>query len=267
MLATSHEISPEPNPLHEFLIKTGDFAGRIEGWRGQFESAAPFRHVVIDDFLRAAHASFLHDRFPGIDHPVWLDWRKRSGHQYGKQGPGDSARFETLEPEFWLALNEFNSWKFVALLEQVTGIRKLIPDPYFSGGGMHQILRGGILDIHTDFNLYERLDLRRRLNVLIYLNQDWQPGYAGCLELWDGPPGRGQCARSIAPLFNRAVIFHTNKESFHGHPAPWNAPEPLTRKSIALYYYTASEAAGARYDAKTDFQSVAFRAVPGSGNP
>jgi len=49
-------------------------------------------------------------------------------------------------------------------------------------------------------------------------------------------------ALSIAPLINRCVIFNTDSDSFHGHPDPLKTPEDVTRKSIALYYYTASDA-------------------------
>lgn len=46
---------------------------------------------------------------------------------------------------------------------------------------------------------------------------------------------------SIAPLFNRCVIFNTDADSYHGHPDPLNTPIEISRKSIALYYYTASK--------------------------
>ena len=110
---------------------------------------------------------------------------------------------------------------FLAFLEQLTGIDALLPDPYFQGGGMHQIVSGGILDIHTDFNAYGRLKLYRRLNVLLYLTEAWTPGDGGELELWDGPPPQGNCVKQIPPMFNRLVVFKTDKQSFHGHTQEW----------------------------------------------
>jgi hypothetical protein len=229
--------------------------------RAGWEASAPFRHLVVDDFLREADATLLSDAFPTPEHPVWLDWRKRSPAQYGKQGPGDSSRFRLLDGRFRHALLEFNSDGFLGLLEAVTGIRGLVPDPYFTGGGMHQILAGGILDIHTDFNHYRRLNLFRRLNVLLYLTEDWRAGYGGELELWDEAPKRGgRCFRSIPPLYNRLVVFHTDKTSFHGHPNEWRAPDGLCRRSIALYYYTAMPVPGHRYDENTDFQGYVSKA-------
>jgi hypothetical protein len=228
-------------------------------WR----DSTPFRHVVIDDFLAPAALGVVSDRFPTPDHPVWLDWKKRAPNQYGKQGPGDASRFDTLDPVFRNALDQFNGPAFLHFLETVTGIQGLLPDQHFTGGGMHQILDGGILDIHTDFNFYDRLKLYRRLNVLLYLTVDWQPGYGGSLELWtDAPSKGGTCFREIPPVSNRLVIFETDKTSFHGHPQEWAAPNGTTRRSIALYYYTAEPAEGKHYDGITDFQNYAVKALP-----
>ena len=47
--------------------------------------------------------------------------------------------------------------------------------------------------------------------------------------------------KSIAPIFNRCVIFNTGADSYHGNPEPLNTPDNITRKSIALYYYTSSK--------------------------
>jgi len=229
----------------------------------QLKSAKPFQHIVIDDFLPAAHASLLKQLFPDTSHPVWLDWQTRSPAQWGKQGAGDSRNFATLDPRFRLALMEFNNAEFLNYLGEVSGIPKLIPDPYFTGGAMHQIIEGGILDIHTDFNYYERLGIYRRINVLLYLNDDWRDDFGGCLELWDKSPKlMGQCTQSIAPIYNRAVIFKTDKNSFHGHPQKWNAPTGVTRKSIALYYYTAQPEDGSIYNQNTDFQGVVSKPLP-----
>ena len=63
---------------------------------------------------------------------------------------------------------EFNSRQFLLFLETLTGIENLIPDPYFLGGGIHSSKKGGFLNIHTDFNWHHKLQLHRRVNVLIY---------------------------------------------------------------------------------------------------
>jgi hypothetical protein len=108
------------------------------------------------------------------------------------------------------------------------------------GGGFHEISTGGLLGVHADFRLHRRLNLSRRLNMLIYLNRDWRIEWGGQLGLWDRTGKRE--IQKIDPLFNRCVVFNTDAHSYHGHPEPLKCPSDVTRKSIALYYYTASEA-------------------------
>jgi Rps23 Pro-64 3,4-dihydroxylase Tpa1-like proline 4-hydroxylase len=129
-----------------------------------------------------------------------------------------------------------NSWEMLHFLERLTGIDGLIPDPYFGGGGIHQIEPGGFLEVHADFNWHPKLRLDRRLNMLIYLNRDWPEEYGGHLELWDRQ--LRECVRSILPVFNRTVVFSTTDSSYHGHPRPLGCPPGRTRKSVSLYYYT-----------------------------
>ncbi len=224
-----------------------------------FQTASPFPHAVIDDFLPPSFAELVSERFPKPESEVWLDWRKRSGHQYGKQGPGGASRFDHLDPVFETALLQLNNFRMLRFLEALTGIEKLLPDPHFRGGGIHSIVPSGFLDVHTDFNKYTQMDLYRRLNVLIYLNKDWDESEGGALELWDKAPPEGRCQKAIAPEFNRAVIFCTNKISFHGHPTPWNGRNGRSRRSIALYFYSAQPGLDERYSDTTEFQGVAFR--------
>ncbi|MFM8411426.1 MAG: 2OG-Fe(II) oxygenase, partial [Alphaproteobacteria bacterium] len=109
-------------------------------------------------------------------------------------------------------------------------------DPWFDGGGLHETLPGGFLDVHADFNFHGAWFLDRRLNVLVYLNHGWREEWGGCLELWDRDLSR--CVKKVVPAFNRTVIFATDDTSFHGHPEPVRCPPGTTRKSVAMYYYS-----------------------------
>jgi hypothetical protein len=133
----------------------------------------------------------------------------------------------------------FNSSPITQFLESLTTITGLIPDPYFVGGGFHETSKGGKLGIHADFRINEQLHVNRRINMIIYLNKEWDDAYGGKLELWDKK--MQNAVHSIAPVYNRCVIFNTDADSFHGHPDPLLTPENVTRKSLALYYYTASK--------------------------
>ena len=131
-----------------------------------------------------------------------------------------------------------NSRPFLTFLEQLTGIPGLIPDPYFIGGGLHVTRNGGHLDIHADFNHHGKLNLERRLNVLIYLNRDWKPEWGGEFEIWSTDMTKK--VQAFTPVFNRMVCFNTRSDTWHGNPEPVNHPNGEPRMSLALYYYTAT---------------------------
>ena len=208
-----------------------------------FADAAPFKHVVIDGFLPEPLARTLLRDFPSPGSDIWVE--RNAVNQPGKLGIAHASRLRGLAPSVHAALCEFNAYPFVNFLSRLTGIDKLLPDPYLHGGGLHQTLDGGHLDVHADVTHLRALDLYRRINVLYYLNEGWLPEYGGCLEFWGAD--RSTCVKSIAPLFNRLVVFNTHKHSYHGHPAPLRVPEGVTRKSLAFYYYTAQPAPDEEY--------------------
>jgi hypothetical protein len=130
-----------------------------------------------------------------------------------------------------------NSKSFLSILESITGIRNLLGDPDLQGGGIHAIGAGGFLKLHTDFNWHKKMNMHRRLNLLIYLNSDWQDDWLGAIELWD--PTATEKLESFMPILGTALLFETSDKSYHGHPDPLKCPANIYRKSIAMYYYTA----------------------------
>lgn len=209
----------------EGIVETGS------GLQDRYLTAHPFPHIVLDDFLPAAFTARLLDAFP----PAHLASVNRTDeHQYLKRGFRPDDLGDALSRAY---LQPFGSRPFLLFLESLTGIEGLIPDPHYLGAGYHETSPGGSLAIHADFNLHARLNLSRRINLLLYLNRDWDPTYGGNLELWDAAMQR--CVTTIEPIFNRCVVFNTTPSSFHGHPEPLNCPKHRTRRSVALYYYTA----------------------------
>jgi len=137
-------------------------------------------------------------------------------------------------------LTYLNSPEFVGFLQELTEIENLQVDPNFIGGGIHMIPSNGKLAVHIDFSRapFDK-SMYRRLNVLLYLNKDWQEEWNGALELWDDKPSEGgKAIKSIYPHFNTLVIFGTSKNSWHGHPEPTRSPEGVFRTSLATYYYS-----------------------------
>lgn len=215
------------------------FAALGEKYAEAYQTADPYPHVVIDNFLPEHIADAVLSYFPGEHDKVWFDWRKGDmENQPKKQGVRHIERMQGAHPYLFHILHQFNSFAIVNFLEKLTGIEALIPDPHFHGGALHQILQGGKLKVHADFNYLEKLHLYRRINVLLYLNKNWEDEYGGHIELWN--KNMNQCVHKIAPIFNRCVIFNTDSTSYHGHPEPLQCPKHMTRKSIAFYYYTAT---------------------------
>lgn len=217
-----------------FYFDPESLLARAEQLAEQYQSASPFPHIVIDNLLPEAVARDLAARFPARDFAGFQ--RRDNPHQQFKQGRLQESYFEGVDPIARHMLLLFNDHVFIDFLEKLTGIKGLIADPHFFGGAFHQILPGGKLDIHADFNRDERRQLDRRLNVLLYLNPDWQDAWGGHLELWECD--MSACAHKIAPLLNRCVIFNTTDTSYHGHPEPLVCPPERTRNSLAFYYYT-----------------------------
>jgi 2OG-Fe(II) oxygenase superfamily len=201
---------------------------------GDYCFAEPFPHIVIDNFLPDTLIEKVLDNFPleKLQNDVMFESGYAGLHKRQVM-PADCNGF--IRELFGF----FNSIAIVQFLESLTTIPSLIPDPHFVGGGFHETSKGGKLGMHADFRINDKLHLNRRINMIIYLNKDWKDEYGGHLELWDKKM-QGK-VHSIAPVFNRCVIFNTDADSFHGHPDPLTTPENITRKSIALYYYTASK--------------------------
>lgn len=202
--------------------------------QAEFDSHTPFRFVTIENFLYPGKADELLANYPSVTEGNW------EGTTYVHQrNKFQRSKFEegSIFDRFF---KETNSDEFIIWLEKISGIKDLKGDPALFGGGLHQSIKGAFLDVHLDYNLHPKTQLNRRLNMLVYLNKDWKDAYEGHIELWDLE--HKKLLAKIAPTFNRCVILETNELSFHGHPHPLNAPEGMSRKSMATYYFTKEKA-------------------------
>lgn len=192
----------------------------------------PFPNISFDNFFIEKELRKILTEFPNLgQNKDDIYYSNPNEVKYASKG---IFRFGPKTRSF---VSYLNSQPFLEFLQNLTGIKEtLIPDPYFQGGGFHEIKRGGYLKLHVDFHKHKLLKLDRRINVLIYLNENWKEEYGGHFELWQ--KDKSKCVTKILPLFNRLVIFSTTDDSWHGHPDPLNCPEDRSRKSLALYYYT-----------------------------
>jgi hypothetical protein len=199
-----------------------------------YRDAKPFPHVVINDFLTQTFAQRLLDQFPSFDR----------GNNLGDDGKaGNKATFEKIRGlgRDYASLDDLiKSRAFLELISTITGVPDLIYDPFYLGGGTHENRQGQSLQAHIDFNYHPSEGWHRRLNLIVYLNHEWDESWGGNLEFYTDPYKDKQPGMVVAPVFNRCVIFGTSEKSWHAFDQI-KLPEEksdVSRKSIALYFYS-----------------------------
>ena len=215
--------------ISERFKKLNDFA--IDKKQTYLKSK-PYPHLVVKNFFDKKFLSNVLKEFPNLS-------KINSSNNYNNKNEIKFAnnKRENFKKNTKILFDYLNSKDFLDFLQKVTSIKeKILPDPHLSGGGLHEIKRGGVLKIHTDFSKHPFKNLDRRINVLIYLNKNWKKNYGGNLELWN--KSMDKCIKKIAPNFNTMVIFSTNDFTNHGHPNPLKCPKNMSRKSIATYYFS-----------------------------
>lgn len=229
-------INPKYNLLTEVLSE-------------QYNNAEEYPHIVLDDFVdktaiedASIEAKWLTENF---DQEEWR-FGKPDYHQdqWLKRGINE---LEKMPYAINLICRYMNNPDFVNFLRKMTGIEDLISDWGYEGGGYHVTYPDGSLNIHHDFN-YKEINGEtwfRKVNLLIYLNQDWDPTWDGSLELWKSDLSRA--FKVIDPKYNRAVLFNI-EDAPHGHPLPLNCPKNESRRSLAFYYYSKTPPNNRLYD-------------------
>ena len=203
----------------------------FRGNSSKYRAADPYPFIQFDHFLESKAAKMAMESFPSIGGEGWINYIHVNENKHGLN------KMDRIPSYLQEVIKTLNSAEFVAALSNLTGIEGLQADPSLEGGGLHQSKRGGFLNIHADFTVHpHKRNWRRRVNLLVYLNEGWEPEYKGDLELWSRD--MKACVQKISPVFNRCVIFNTDEDSYHGLPEPINCPAEMTRKSIALYYFT-----------------------------
>ena len=195
-------------------------------------NAKPFPSIALNNFFKDDFLNVVLNEFPDLS-----KLNKSQNYNAKNEIKLSNKNYDMFPKNIKSFIDFLNSKTFVNFLQNLTSIKEeLVADPHLEGGGLHEIKSGGVLKIHTDFNRHPFLDLDRRINVLIYLNKNWKDSYGGHLELWDKEMSK--CQKKISPAFNTMVIFSTTDFSNHGHPDLLKCPEEVSRKSIALYYFS-----------------------------
>lgn len=196
----------------------------------------PFQHLVIDNIFSTDLAQDCLLNFPPLSDPSW-DFSNDPGIEVKARSKwGDEFDIPESIVE---AIRILNSAPVLRAMSNRFGIPKLMPDPYFTGGGLNCTPHGGLLDVHVDGNYHDASGMNRRMNALVYLNPNYAEGWGGEFGIYaeDGQT----LVKAVAPLHNRLVLFDSHDQSFHGLPSPVRFPEDDPRRSIILYYYTVAD--------------------------
>ncbi len=210
-----------------------------------YASADPFPHAVIDGLFDVDVLRQVVAEIPSRERPGWTTWDTTNEWKYVFDQP------EHFGPGARLLADTMASSEFLRFLERLTGVAGLQADPHYTAAGYFQIERGGFLDVHLDFARNPKTQLVRRVNALVYLNDDWDAAWGGQLELWrslEGPK-----VAEVVPLMNRMVVFST-PDAAHGHPQPVTAPPGRSRLCFSAFYYSSPDLA----DAPTTRHGVLF---------
>ena len=208
----------------------------IEKLKTEYEQGQPFKYVVIDNFFKEDIAKELAGQFPNYDDDkVWNIYKN----------PLENKRltpdWNLFPPATYRAFTFLNSPEFLKTIGDIIGIDNIIPDMGLHGGGWHITPSGGKLNVHLDYSIHPKLGLERRANLIIYLSEDWKPEYGGQLGLWSHDNETNlpkECVSKVDVKFNRAVIFDTTQNSWHGLPEEVASPKGVNRKSLNIYYLT-----------------------------
>lgn len=195
----------------------------------------PFDHIIIDNFFDDDLAEKLSTEFIDYNDERWFYYNNPI------ENKKSSNDWRFFPKHIYQAFTQFCSDEFVKKLQVMTGIEKLYPDYGLHGGGCHIHSRNGKLNVHRDYSLHPKLGLQRKLNLIVYLTKDWDISWGGQLELWSHDNETNQPKEKVKEvdcIFNRAIIFDTTQNSWHGLPKPLNCPEGVYRKSLAMYYMT-----------------------------
>ena len=205
---------------------------KILSQKEDFRNADPFPFLVMDDFLEADLATQLASEFPGINDERLFVYNNPLEI---KMALND---YNAYPPATYQFLQYLNSQPVIDTLSELAGVQ-LYPDHGLHGGGWHIHGNGGKLNPHLDYSIHPKLKLQRKLNLIIYLAEGWEADWGGHLGFWSHNKetnAPAELKQETAVRFNRAVLFDTTQNSWHGITRQVQSEGGKTRNSIAIYY-------------------------------
>lgn len=206
----------------------GDWIKNTEGLREQFLNGKPFENLIIDNFLETSYAEKLSFLFPK-NHDNWYYYENPIEVKYAFDN------IEELPEELKNYFYYLSSSYIIQKIADITNISDLEYDEYLHGAGLHSHPRYGRLNVHLDYEKHPYSGKERRINIIFFLNKEWDNSWNGANELWGNCVSK-DCIKKTQVKFNRAIIFKTNDISYHGLPKKIMCPENIFRNTLAYYY-------------------------------
>lgn len=197
-------------------------------WSRDYCDAHPSPMLVLDNFLPTPIFDKLVEEIKGIPDYLWTDFTRNNSLMHECKTFTESPLATTL-------VHCFNSGVFVTWLEGITKQPKIIPDPHLVGAGVSKCHRGNFLNLHTDFNWNDELQLNRELSMILYINPEWDDSWGGGLEFWSAD--RQHLGATIMPVPNRLLIWGYDENLWHGYPTPLSCPDDQHRLNLRMFYY------------------------------
>jgi Rps23 Pro-64 3,4-dihydroxylase Tpa1-like proline 4-hydroxylase len=223
-----NEINKTEN-INNYL---GEWIHNLDEISNQFINAKPFEHVIIPNFLNEEYANKISNKFP----TNLNEWHKYCNPLEVKYAFDD---INSLDNDIKKVFYILSSEQVIEKVSKITNISNLTYDNYLHGAGLHAHPRYGRLNMHLDYEKHPYTSLQRRLNIILYMNKEWETSWNGATELWDEK--MENCVVKSEIKFNTAIMFKTNEISWHGVPEKIMCPENVYRKSIAYYYLSPLE--------------------------
>jgi hypothetical protein len=200
-----------------------------------YQSTFPYPYGIQDNILHQDFAVALQNEILQIPANQWDRYQNPFEAKYTLR---DKYNFPPLLKQLF---NELMAPEFVNQIGKIVG-RKLLLDLTRNFWGVHMYEPGDKLDIHVDAGLHPLLSFKKQVTLGIYLSANWEESYGCQLEIWHGENSKNNSAKlmrkvdSIAPMFNRLILFTCNDYAWHGNPEPACGPADSRRIFITISY-------------------------------
>jgi len=212
------------------MFDYGDWINTLEDYSSAFSNGVPYEHCVIENFFDSETFNMLSTNFPKSESVKWDIYDNPIEKKWAFKDFESDSLYSKL-------VSKLNSTESLEIWKTISSISNLEEDPYMNGAGVHYHQTNTKLDLHLDYSIHPITGKERRLNLIYFLNEEWNQEWNGALELWNDADGKPkECVTRIYPKPNSAVLFKTSDISIHGLPDSIQCPENVGRKTFAIYF-------------------------------